>query len=130
MREPTKSEPQQPFSTTRLTSGFRSRHLGTRAGMRTDDQNSGQVTEEAIMEWTQRAACAHEDPELFFPLSSTGPALRQELAAKRVCLQCPVIRQCFDWAMRSGQVHGVWGGTSERERAELRRRIALVAAHE
>ncbi|MFJ2158270.1 WhiB family transcriptional regulator [Streptomyces sp. NPDC087856] len=82
------------------------------------------------MEWTQRAACAHEDPELFFPLSSTGPALRQELAAKRVCLRCPVIRQCFDWAMRSGQVHGVWGGTSERERAELRRRIALVAAHE
>ncbi|MGQ4435641.1 WhiB family transcriptional regulator [Streptomyces sp. SAS_260] len=63
------------------------------------------------MEWAQRAACAHEDPELFFPLSSTGPALRQELAAKRVCLRCPVIRQCFDWAMSSGQVHGVWGGT-------------------
>ncbi|SEE52594.1 WhiB family transcriptional regulator, redox-sensing transcriptional regulator [Streptomyces sp. 3213] len=82
------------------------------------------------MEWAQRAACAHEDPELFFPLSSTGPALRQELAAKRVCLRCPVTRQCFDWAMDSGQVHGVWGGTSERERAELRRTTALVAASE
>ena len=82
------------------------------------------------MEWAQRAACAHEDPELFFPLSSTGPALRQELAAKRVCLLCPVIRQCLDWAIDSGQAHGVWGGTSERERAELSRTAALVDAHE
>ncbi|MER7923139.1 MULTISPECIES: WhiB family transcriptional regulator [unclassified Streptomyces] len=98
--------------------------------MRTDERNSGQVMEEAFMEWAQRAACVDEDPELFFPLSSTGPALRQELAAKRVCLRCPVIRQCLDWAMGSGQVHGVWGGTSERERAELHRTTALVTAHE
>ncbi|MFF6992940.1 WhiB family transcriptional regulator [Streptomyces sp. NPDC010273] len=82
------------------------------------------------MEWARRAACADEDPELFFPLSSTGPALRQERAAKRVCLHCPVIRQCLNWAMDSGQAHGVWGGTSERERAELRRTAALVDVHE
>ncbi|MGW3108812.1 WhiB family transcriptional regulator [Streptomyces sp. NPDC001100] len=81
------------------------------------------------MEWAQRAACVHEDPELFFPLSATGPALRQELAAKRVCLVCPVIRQCLDWAIDNGQVHGVWGGTSERERAELSRGADLVHAH-
>lgn len=110
--------------------GFRPPGMGTRAEIRTNEPHSRQVIEEAFMEWAQRAACAHEDPELFFPLSSTGPALRQERAAKRVCLRCPVIRQCLDWAIDSGQVHGVWGGTSERERAELRRTAALVDAHE
>ncbi|MBK3575679.1 WhiB family transcriptional regulator [Streptomyces sp. MBT65] len=82
------------------------------------------------MEWARRAACAHEDPELFFPLSSAGPALRQKVAAKRVCSVCPVTRQCLDWAIDGGQAHGAWGGTSERERAELRRTAILVDAHE
>ncbi len=83
------------------------------------------------MEWARRAACAHEDPELFFPLTATGPALRQEHDAKRVCLSCPVTRQCLAWAIDSGQTHGIWGGgTSERERAELRRVTAFRDARD
>jgi WhiB family redox-sensing transcriptional regulator len=68
------------------------------------------------MEWLWYAACVGEDPELFFPVGSTGPA-----AAKRVCHRCPVIAECLDWALNSGQTAGVWGGTDERERAELLR---------
>jgi WhiB family redox-sensing transcriptional regulator len=76
------------------------------------------------MEWLERAACADEDPELFFPVGSTGPAVRDEQEAKRVCARCPVISECLAWALRSGQTSGVWGGTGERERAKLRGRIA------
>ncbi|MEW1927719.1 WhiB family transcriptional regulator [Streptomyces sp. NPDC088360] len=71
------------------------------------------------MEWMTSALCAREDPELFFPVSVSGPALREELAAKRVCLRCPVLRPCLTWALDSGQAYGVWGGTSAEERAAL-----------
>ncbi|UIX29471.1 WhiB family transcriptional regulator [Streptomyces sp. GQFP] len=73
------------------------------------------------MEWLRQAACAGEDPELFFPVGTAGPALRDIATAKRVCARCPVAAQCLDWALRSGQTSGVWGGTGEDERAELLR---------
>ncbi|MFI9645467.1 WhiB family transcriptional regulator [Streptomyces sp. NPDC052040] len=74
------------------------------------------------MEWLRYAACEGEDPDLFFPVGSAGPALEETAAAKRVCHRCPVIGECLEWALRSGQTAGVWGGTGERERAALLRR--------
>ncbi|MFE0514310.1 WhiB family transcriptional regulator [Streptomyces sp. NPDC058964] len=73
------------------------------------------------MEWLRRAACTGEDPELFFPVGTTGPALRDIAAAKRVCARCPVITPCLAYALAHGQTHGVWGGTCEAERAALLR---------
>jgi len=73
------------------------------------------------MEWLRQAACAGEDPELFFPVGTAGPALRDIATAKRVCARCPVAAQCLEWALRSGQTSGVWGGTCEDERAALLR---------
>jgi WhiB family redox-sensing transcriptional regulator len=73
------------------------------------------------MEWLRRAACVGEDPELFFPVGSTGPALRDIDAAKRVCARCPVISECLSFALNSGQASGVWGGTCEQERTDMLR---------
>ncbi|MEU5595846.1 WhiB family transcriptional regulator [Streptomyces sp. NPDC020298] len=73
------------------------------------------------MEWLRAAACVGEDPELFFPVGTTGPALRDAAAAKRVCARCPVTTQCLTYALACGQTSGVWGGTCEEERdAQLR----------
>ncbi|MFF5360479.1 WhiB family transcriptional regulator [Streptomyces scabiei] len=84
------------------------------------------------MEWLRRAACVGEDPELFFPVGTTGPALDEVAAAKRVCAGCPVRRECLDWALGNGQLAGVWGGMSEEERGDLLRRTgsADAARHE
>ncbi|MFJ4713983.1 WhiB family transcriptional regulator [Streptomyces sp. NPDC088785] len=71
------------------------------------------------MQWLDWAACTHEDPELFFPVGSAGPAVQDAEAAKQVCRRCPVVTECLDWAVATGQTNGVWGGTSERERARL-----------
>ncbi|GAA3870057.1 hypothetical protein GCM10023084_23900 [Streptomyces lacrimifluminis] len=45
------------------------------------------------MEWLRRAACKGEDPELFFPVGTMGPAVRDIAAAKLVCAHCPVASQ-------------------------------------
>jgi WhiB family redox-sensing transcriptional regulator len=73
-------------------------------------------------DFRHRAICRDEDPEMFFPVGTSGPALLQLAAAKAVCRRCPVAIECLTWAMESGQRAGVWGGMSEEERAELRRR--------
>jgi WhiB family redox-sensing transcriptional regulator len=72
-------------------------------------------------EWMRRAACVDEDPELFFPVGHTGPALRDQAVAKEICGRCSVTSQCLDYALRSEQTNGVWGGAGEDERAPLHR---------
>jgi WhiB family redox-sensing transcriptional regulator len=77
-----------------------------------------------LMTWRDRAACLGEDPELFFPIGNTGPALLQIAEAKAVCRRCEVVDSCMKWAIESGQDTGVWGGLSEDERRALKRRDA------
>jgi WhiB family redox-sensing transcriptional regulator len=74
------------------------------------------------MDWRDRSACLDEDPELFFPIGNTGPAILQIEEAKQVCRRCDVREQCLAWALEAGQDHGVWGGLSEDERRALKRR--------
>ncbi|MEV6957729.1 WhiB family transcriptional regulator [Streptomyces sp. NPDC051207] len=82
------------------------------------------------MEWLRRAACVGEDPELFFPVGTSGPALRDVAAAKRVCARCEVSTECLTFALSSGQTTGVWGGTCEEERADLVRASRETAKHD
>jgi len=77
-----------------------------------------------MMTWRTRAACLDEDPELFFPVGNTGPALLQIEEAKTVCRRCQVVETCLEWAMESGQDFGVCGEMSEDERRALKRRYA------
>jgi len=76
------------------------------------------------MDWRHEAACLDSDPELFFPIGNTGPALLQIEEAKSVCRRCTVIDECLQWALETGQDAGVWGGLSEEERRALKRRTA------
>jgi len=76
------------------------------------------------MTWRSRARCQGEDPELFFPIGNSDPALRQIEEARAVCRRCEVVETCLKWAIESGQDAGVWGGLSEDERRALKRRNA------
>lgn len=80
------------------------------------------------MDWRHESACRDEDPELFFPIGTTGPALMQVEDAKSVCQRCTVTEQCLEWALDNGQDAGVWGGMSEDERRALKRRRARARA--
>jgi WhiB family transcriptional regulator, redox-sensing transcriptional regulator len=67
------------------------------------------------------AACSSCDPDLFFPVGSSGAAIRQTEEAKAVCAGCPVRAECLQWAVETDQLHGVWGGLDEVERGRLMR---------
>jgi len=75
-----------------------------------------------LAEWWSRAACKSADPELFFPISHSGPAGAQIMRAKAICSQCAVQDECLRYALAADPMHGVWGGMSEEERRLLRRR--------
>jgi WhiB family redox-sensing transcriptional regulator len=94
------------------------------AGQRRDTGRSIDLKEQGTMDWRDRAACRDEDPELFFPVGTSGPALLQIAEAKAVCRRCPVSSECLKWALASGQDAGVWGCMSEDERRALKRRNA------
>ena len=74
--------------------------------------------------WRRESLCRDTDPDLFFPVGTTGNALVQIERAKQVCGECPVSRECLDYALETNQDSGIWGGTSEEERRVIRRRIA------
>ena len=66
--------------------------------------------------WIARASCSGVNPDLFFP--ERGDTTRY---AKEVCRGCVVREDCLEYAVRHHEKFGIWGGTSERERARIRR---------
>ena len=69
-----------------------------------------------------KGRCRDEPPSTFFPSDGVGVEI-----ARRICAECPVKSPCLEYALRNGIDHGVWGGTSERERRRIARRRRLAA---
>ena len=72
-------------------------------------------------DWRQVAACRDTEPDLFFPVGTTGGAVDQIEAAKRVCRSCDAQEPCLEFALATNQESGVWGGVAEEERRKLRK---------
>jgi WhiB family redox-sensing transcriptional regulator len=72
-------------------------------------------------DWRKDAACRDTDPDLFFPIGTTGQAMEQIEAAKAVCRTCEAQEACLEFALATNQESGVWGGRSEEERRKLRK---------
>lgn len=64
--------------------------------------------------WRTRGTCQSVDPETFFP-APNEPAD----AAVAFCRSCDVQGSCLAWALAAGDCHGVWGGTTPRERRAM-----------
>jgi WhiB family redox-sensing transcriptional regulator len=66
--------------------------------------------------WAADAACATADSRWFYPGrgEDIAPALMY-------CAACPVAGDCLEYALAHGEIFGIWGGTSERERRRIRR---------
>ena len=73
--------------------------------------------------WHDRANCKGANADLFFP--ERGASTR---AAKAICRECQVRGDCLEFALRSGEKFGIWGGLSERERRRVRRERQVATA--
>ncbi|HEY1331611.1 MAG TPA: WhiB family transcriptional regulator [Actinomycetota bacterium] len=71
--------------------------------------------------WMTRARCHGYDVGLFYP-EGTEPAE----PGVRVCEGCPVRRPCLEYALATGEQYGIWGGTTEPERAVLLKRMRAL----
>lgn len=69
--------------------------------------------------WMERAACRGEDTDAF--LIERGP--RTDVA-RAICAVCPVHAACLRYALDDPDLVGIWGGTTSRERREIRRSAA------
>jgi Transcription factor WhiB. len=74
----------------------------------------------AIPEWVSQGLCGQADPEEWFPDKGRPPRL-----AMRICAACPVRAECREYG--TGERYGIWGGTTERQRRDLRRQGGVAA---
>ena len=72
--------------------------------------------------WREASACRDSEPNLFFPIGTTGLAIDQIQEAKSICSMCLVAAECLQYALQTNQEAGVWGGYAEDERRRLRKR--------
>ena len=72
-------------------------------------------------DWQVAAACRGQDSDAFFhPPGERRRGRRNRIqAAKALCETCPVIAQCLDHALETREPYGIWGGSSEEERAAM-----------
>ena len=77
--------------------------------------------------WMQRAICKGMDVNLFFPDRGDGWSDDSPAAvAKSACAVCPVVTECLEYAIRTKENHGVFGGKSPKERRKIRRQMTLA----
>lgn len=95
--------------------------MGERMGRQAGDPEFGEwatiFQNVADLAWQDQALCAQTDPDTFFP--NVGESTRE---AKKVCMNCPVRRECLKYALENHERFGVWGGMSENERHRLKKR--------
>lgn len=81
-------------------------------------------------QWQRLGACRGMDSaEFFHPDGERNPSrARRTARAKEVCHRCPVMDKCREFALRTQEPFGVWGGLAEAERRSIleRRSGALV----
>lgn len=71
--------------------------------------------------WSERAACDTATARLFFAADGERGAAKEarERLAQGICARCPVRAECLTYAVDTHQHAGVWGGTTEDQRARL-----------
>jgi WhiB family redox-sensing transcriptional regulator len=87
------------------------------------DMQPGPVLREqqADQRWWHPALCVGRSA-LFFPPAGAeqeDARLAREQAAIELCVRCPIQVRCLDFAFRHDIRCGIWGGRTERDRAEV-----------
>lgn len=72
-------------------------------------------------EWAQEAACAG------LRGFDTPKTQRERTKNREVCLDCPVLDLCLEYALAYKDEEGFWAGTTKAERNQIRQNLPLQA---
>jgi len=64
---------------------------------------------------TTGARCAGEPTEIFYELNQEN-----EIKAKALCSECPIVGRCLTWAVMTKEPFGIWGGKTPQQRGTIR----------
>lgn len=67
------------------------------------------------LDWMGRAACAGMNRNIFFPEYE----FLTDAAALAACGRCSVKAECLEYAIRTHQEFGIWGGLTESQRQAI-----------
>ena len=70
------------------------------------------------------ATCRGIGVDFFFQEHSTASS-SEERKAKSLCKECPVMQACLEWGL-AHESFGIWGGTSPRQRMQMRRKLKIT----
>lgn len=71
-----------------------------------------------------RGLCREVGLEIFFPEREDN--FRESYrAARLICSGCVVKQECLQWAIHH-EDHGMWGGTTPKDRREIRKRKNII----
>lgn len=73
--------------------------------------------------WWHDAACKGMSQDAFFGTDDEQMSNRMIVDARRVCFGCPVLAQCLSDSFYGREPHGIWAGTTGRER------MRMIASH-
>ena len=87
----------------------------------------------ADYKWRDDAICRDTDPELFFPVGTTGNGAGADRSSQGSVRRVPRVAQaCLDFALETNQDSGIWGGLDRggapRHPPPPRRRLRASAA--
>lgn len=87
--------------------------------------------------WMNDAKCRGMSSELFFGKEYEGrqrhrPSLTsiEVRRAKAICAICPVMQECFEFAMENDEEYGIWGGTTKSERQRFREEYRILTSND
>lgn len=67
-------------------------------------------------DWKERGLCrSYGFPDLWFPEGRGPERRRQENEAVLVCIQCPMLERCREYALENRETFGVWAALTESE---------------
>lgn len=69
--------------------------------------------------------CVGKTDMFFLPPSCTREILDMQREALRLCRACPNLEHCREYALHY-EMYGIWGGTTERERREIRKERNII----
>lgn len=96
------------------------------------DRHAPELPPDPGTDWYDWASCQGIPLNEFYP--TTG---KRANVAKQVCYGCPVAAQCLTFILRreaehgveSSHRHGIWGGTTAKQRAQIHRCLTGICKH-